>query len=79
MAETKTETWMRGAAAMLDDFFNPGLRGEDRKIGFVLLAFPFGDTERGVNYIGNGKREEVLAALKELVTLFEQQEKEKLQ
>ena len=26
---------------ILDQFFNPGISGKDRKTGFVLMVFPF--------------------------------------
>jgi hypothetical protein len=42
------------------------------KWGFALLIYPFGDPgEDRMNYIGNGKREDVLVALKELVARWE--------
>lgn len=33
--------------------------------GFVLLAFPFGESQGRLNYISNGKREDVHRILRE--------------
>ncbi len=45
---------MVGAAELLDEYFNPGLRSANRTIGFILVAFNFGDGERDANFISNG-------------------------
>lgn len=67
-----TTQYMRELAARLDDLLNGEARGNDRKVGFVLLTFPFGKVEHGrVNYIGNGDRDEVRVALKELLARWE--------
>ena len=43
-----------------------------RKWGFALLIYPFGDPSQDrMNYIGNGKREDVLVAIKELAARWE--------
>jgi len=59
----------------LDDVFNQGLRGDKRKVGLVLLVFPFGgDPEGRCNYISNGaSREDIATMFKELVSRFEGQ------
>jgi hypothetical protein len=63
---------MNAVARTLDDIFNKGLTGENRKIGFALLIYPFGEDPKGrINYIGNGEREHMLVALKELVARWE--------
>lgn len=64
---------MNAVAEGLDDLFNPGRKmGEPKKIGFVLLTFEFGNCDDGrVNYIGNGLREDVHVALKELLARWE--------
>ncbi len=63
---------MNALAAELDAMFNGAARGKDRKTGFVLLVFPFGDDAK-VNYIANGDRRDVLVALKAIVARFEGQ------
>lgn len=65
---------MRALADVLDDQFNGPRRGAARKVGFVLLVFPFGsDPKDGhrTNYISNAPREDVLLMLKEQVRYFE--------
>lgn len=67
-----TNELMRAMAASLDEVLN----GNDRpkKNGFVLLVFPFDGPEgQRTNYIANGKREDVIVALKEIVARFEGQ------
>lgn len=73
---------MNAIAQALDEMFNPGAKGDDRKIGFVLLAFPFsppdtiqpaGDEPR-VNYISNGaSRKDMTCLMREMVARFEGQ------
>lgn len=66
------ENYMREIMSTLDYFFNGEARGEDRKVGIVLLTYPFGDNPDAlVNYIGNGERAGVLKALKDLVARWE--------
>lgn len=55
-------------AKLLDDVFNSGLTGDERKVGFALLLFPFGEKpDQRVNYIANASREDMIAALKEFI------------
>jgi hypothetical protein len=68
---TTTEQ-MQAAMSALDEAFNGDAQGTDRKVGIVLLTFPFGVVENGqVNYIGNGDRDTVRVALKELLARWE--------
>ena len=63
---------MNVLAATLDDVFNGNV--QPKKVGFALLVYNLGEQLEGtgrVNYIGNGKRDEVLTALKELVARWE--------
>jgi hypothetical protein len=63
---------MQAAMSALDETFNGDTKGADRKVGIVLLTFPFGVVEDGrVNYIGNGDRDTVHVALKELLARWE--------
>jgi hypothetical protein len=65
---------MNTIAGVLDEAFNGEAKGEDRKTGFVLLVFPFGDQEGGrTNYISNASRKDVVTMLKEQVKRFEGQ------
>jgi hypothetical protein len=58
---------MTAVAQALDEMFNGPARGQDRKTGFVLLVFPFGEGEGRCNYISNG------ADRKDIVTMFREQ------
>jgi hypothetical protein len=66
---------MQYLAAGLDKAFNGELKGYDRKVAFVLLTANFakpGEPAEGrTNYISNGKREDIVAMLKEVVARFE--------
>ena len=66
---------MNDVAQALDRIFNGDARGSDRKIGFILMVFQFGDLggpERRCNYISNGAdREAVVALLKEQIAYLE--------
>lgn len=59
---------MNAVASALEALFNP----DERKVAFVLLTAEFGKIEGGrVNYISNGKRDDIVAMMKELVGRFE--------
>jgi hypothetical protein len=63
---------MQSVAQLLDRYFNGNDRGLDRKVGFVLLVFPYGQTTTGCNYISNGAdRRDMVALFKDLAARFE--------
>jgi hypothetical protein len=65
---------MVGVAKALDETFNGEEKGQDRKTGFVLLVFPFGEAEGRCNYISNGaSRDDIVVMLKEQIKRFEGQ------
>ena len=66
---------MKGVAQAIDGLFNGEDAGEERKIGFVLMVFEFGEIEAGrVNYISNaGSRADIVALLKHQIARFEGQ------
>lgn len=68
-----TREFLQAIAGNLDEILNG--REEPKKIGFALLVYPFSqEATEGtgrVNYIGNGKREDVLIAMKEIVARWE--------
>jgi hypothetical protein len=69
---------MNVAAVTLDGFFNGQTNGKvttPRKVGFVLLVFPFGDQDGArCNFISNGAdRRDVVALMKEMIARFEGQ------
>ena len=72
--EPKYIEQMNAVARGLDEFFNHELKGNDRKVGFVLLLFPFGDHSGRCNYISNGAdRKDVVTLMKEMIARFEGQ------
>jgi hypothetical protein len=65
---------MKGVARAIDEVFNDGVKGPARKVGFILLVFPFGEVEGRCNYISNGaSRKDVVTMLKEQIKRFEGQ------
>jgi hypothetical protein len=65
---------MNELAAALDEVFNGELRGANRRTGFVLLVFPFGDDTGRCNYISNGAaRADIVTMMKEQIKRFEGQ------
>jgi len=65
---------MNDVARALNQFFNGDAKGDDRKTGFVLMVFPFGDHSGRCNYISNGAdRKDVVTLMKEMIARFEGQ------
>jgi hypothetical protein len=66
---------MNAVAQGLDKIFNGESRGKDKKTGFVLLVFEFGNVDGSrVNYISNGAdRKEMVSVMKEIIARFEGQ------
>lgn len=65
---------MNNVMQALDEMFNPGLRGKARKVGVIVLVFPYGENEGRCNYISNGaNRKDIVAMFKEQIKRFEGQ------
>lgn len=64
---------MHAFAITLDEVFNEDLN--NKKVGFVLMVFPFGKGGR-CNYVSNAQRSDVLKMLKEQVAHFEKDQSE---
>jgi hypothetical protein len=66
---------MKAIAAGLDEMFNGDTRAPDKKTGFVLLVFPFGDEEGGrTNFISNAAdRKDIVVLFKGMIARFEGQ------
>lgn len=73
---------MNALAAAIDELFNGDtamprrtMRKDERKTGFVLLVFPFGEEATGrCNFISNGAdRRDIVALFKEMIARFEGQ------
>ena len=63
---------MNTLAGAVDEFFNGKAKRDKRKVGFILLVFPFGHKGR-CNYISNAERTDVVTLLKEQLAYFEGQ------
>jgi hypothetical protein len=62
---------MAAMAGALDEMFNGKAKGNDRKTGFVLMVFPFGDHSGRCNYVSNGAdRNDVVTLMKEMIQRF---------
>ena len=65
---------MNALARTLDEWFNGDAKGKDRKVGFVLMLWEFGDPPGRCNCISNAtNRAEVVTLLKEQLARFEGQ------
>ena len=71
--ESKHLETMNALAGALDEIFNGNAKGVDRKTGFILMVFPFGNTDGRANYISNAERKDVVTMLKEQIARFEGQ------
>lgn len=72
--EDQYRAMMTAMAAALDEMFNGDVKGPARKTGFVLLVFPFGESEGRCNYVSNGAdRKDIVAMMKEQIKRFEGQ------
>jgi citrate lyase alpha subunit len=69
---------MVAVAQGLNEFFNGEAKGDDRKVGFVLMVFPFGDHEGRCNYISNGAdRKDIVILMSEMIARFRGQPEQK--
>jgi len=66
---------MTALGRAIDEIFNgPSTPVADKKVGFVLLVFPFGDAPGRCNFLSNGAdRRDVVSLMKEMVARFEGQ------
>jgi hypothetical protein len=72
--EPKYREQMNGIARALDEAFNGAAKGSDRRVGFVLLIFEYGENEGRCNYISNGAdRRDIVTMFKEQIKRFEGQ------
>lgn len=65
---------MNHLARALDEFFNGKAKGAERKTGFCLMVYDFGEGPGRCNYISNGAdRKDVVTLMKEMIARFEGQ------
>ena len=65
---------MKEMGRAIDRFWNPNPK--NKKIGFVLMIFPFGDDGR-MNYLSNATRADVVKSLREQLRYFEEEDAKK--
>jgi hypothetical protein len=54
-----------------DELFNGKIGGPDRKIGVVIMVFPFESFDGRCNYVSNGAdREDIVTLMKEMIARF---------
>ena len=71
--EAQVADKMNTVAGALDEYFNGEAKGGDRKTGFVLMVFPYGDSTGSCNYISNGAdRRAMVKMLREQANRFEE-------
>lgn len=71
--ESKYHKFMNDLAGSLDRLFNGDAKRGERKTGFVLMVFDFGDGAGRCNYISNADRADVTTLLREQLRRFEGQ------
>ena len=65
---------MTAVMAAVDELFNGELKGPDKKVGIVMMVFPYGDTTGRCNYMSNGAdRRDIVTLMKEMIARFEGQ------
>jgi hypothetical protein len=65
---------MEAIARAIDELFNGDAKGDARKVGFVMMVFPFGDVSGRCNYLSNGAdRQDVVTLMREMIARFEGQ------
>ena len=70
--ENELSEFMNDLASLLDKALNGDKKGKDRKFGYMITIFPFGDNpEHRFNYISNAERSTMLSAMKEVIARFE--------
>jgi hypothetical protein len=68
--EARHRETMKAIADLLERALN---KGGERKFGFVLMLFDFGDEPGRCNYISNAERADVITLMKEQIARFEGQ------
>jgi hypothetical protein len=65
---------MTAVMQAVDETFNGNRKGPDKKVGVVLMVFPFGNVEGRCNYMSNGAdRRDIVTLMKEMIARFEGQ------
>lgn len=68
--DRETTLLMQRAAEKLDHHFNGLAQGVDRKVGFILVVYPYGEGPRDANYVASSA-DGTVGVLKRLVERLE--------
>ena len=60
---------MTALAHVIDDLFNGS--SDPKKVGFVLMVFPFGTGDGRCNYMSNAERADIVVLLREQLARFQ--------
>jgi len=72
--EAQYKEKMIAVVQALDAVFNGTIKGAAKQTGFILLVFPYGESEGRCNHMSNGAdRRDVIVMLKEQIARFEGQ------
>lgn len=72
--EAQHHDQMTAVVQALDELFNGKIGGPGRKVGFVLMVFPFDDHTGRCNYASNGAdRRDIVTLMREMIARFEGQ------
>jgi hypothetical protein len=70
--EGKYRDQMNAVAGGLDYLFNGTAKHPNKKVGFVLLTFEYGNDDGRCNFISNGaERKAIVSMFKEMIARFE--------
>ena len=66
---------MTAVMRAVDEFLNGDAKAPSKKVGIVIMMFPYGDAAKGrCNYMSNGAdRRDVVTLMKEMIARFEGQ------
>ena len=65
---------MTAVMQSLDEFMNGDSKGSNRKVGIVVMMFPYGEVTGRCNYMSNGAdRKDMVRLMKEMIKKFERQ------
>jgi hypothetical protein len=70
--EAEYQRTMTAVMKAVDETFNGDARAPDKKVGIVMLVFPYGDKTGRCNFMSNGAdREDIATMFKEMIARFE--------
>jgi hypothetical protein len=62
--DPKYKESMVALAKGIDQVLNKKKTGDERRTGFVLMVFPFGDASGRCNYVSNAERKDIVRMFK---------------